>query len=139
MNCPSCETSYPDGVKGCSQCQLEFHWEHKEETLPIKDLNANTPNREVRLNSRLSKHFEETEQEGWQVEGPADWESLQAAQRIEKVKGSMGGGPPIEQYRSVTVELKRLHPVPSQTEGCIPDESVPEVTADTPSNQPRTG
>ena len=139
MVCPSCETHYPDGVKRCPQCGVEFRWEYKESTIELQGLNSNTPSREERFNECVAKHLQEVGQNGWQAADPTDWDSLLASGGIKSVKGSVAAGPPVQKFESATVRLKRLHHIRTEPTGSMTDRTRPGISPDEAEGQIRSG
>ncbi len=139
MLCPSCKTHYPDAVKCCSKCAVEFRWEYKESTIRLPGLNSNTPSLAERFNECVAKHLQEVGQMGWQPADPTDWESLLTAGRVKTVKASVAAGPPVQKFEIATIRLKRLHVIRGQQPVSVPDHSQPGIRPDEAEGKVRSG
>ena len=131
MVCPVCGTQQPDSANFCMNCGTPLRrsaaparrarWEYWDLTVPLNvdyRLEAGPSEADERCRQILRRRLERVRRDGWQAEGPTEWQSLLAAGYVRW--GDFGTQPATRtrRYLSVTVRLKRLvQPQPADADG----------------------
>jgi hypothetical protein len=104
--------------------QNEHRWEYQDLAIPLNfdDVIAYWMIAEA-VNQHIRRYVRQAEQEGWQVEGPDDWNSLVQQGRSKAYKFSSFLRGEVFSFRGVTLRLKRAMAEPSvparvQPPGC---------------------
>jgi len=121
MFCARCGTEHPETANFCMNCGTPFRgagapvfsrrpqWEYRDLVIPLEAsarVFMDFPEEaRQRFQEVVQEHIARVAGEGWEADGPTDFDTLKAAGQIEEVRHRRFGH--LTVYGSVTVRLRR--------------------------------